>query len=444
MQPFSVLRDWGVSRQRYWGCPVPFVYRVSDGACVAVPEDQLPVELPYDINYDAPGNPLDRHPTWKYTTCPETGEPAIRETDTCDTFFESSWYFLRYLDPNNKTRGFADEKSNYWMPVDQYIGGVEHAVLHLLYSRFFTRALSDCGYEVPDEPFAGLFTQGMVTHQTFQDNEGNWIYPTDAIQKDGQWTKLTDGSPVKAGAVTKMSKSKKNVIDPQDIIDTYGADAVRLFILSDSPPERDIEWTEGGIEGAWRFVNKLHRMVEEGKNNLPPINTKIPDDFNEKALKLRTITHQSIEGVAADIEAFHMNKAVARIRELSNALSTFKPANDADKWVYREGLETLVQIFNPMMPHLAEELWQILGHDTILCDTPWPIFDKELLAADTVTIAVQINGKVRATIAHNANASKEEIEEIAMNDPAIIKAIDSKNIKKTIIVPGRIVNLVIG
>ncbi|MEM7618343.1 MAG: leucine--tRNA ligase [Pseudomonadota bacterium] len=436
------LRDWGVSRQRYWGCPVPMVYRESDGACIPVPEDQLPVELPDDIDYDAPGNPLDRHPTWKYTTCPETGEPAIRETDTCDTFFESSWYFLRYLDPANKDRGFANEKSNYWMPVDQYIGGVEHAVLHLLYSRFFTRALSDCGYEVPDEPFAGLFTQGMVTHQTFQDSDGNWIFPTEAVQKDGNWIKEADGTPVKAGAVTKMSKSKKNVIDPQDIIDTYGADAVRLFILSDSPPERDLEWTEGGIEGAWRFVNKLHRMVEKAKNDLPEVGTQAPKEFSDKAAKLRSNTHQAIVGVAEDIEAFHMNKAVARIRELSNALSAFKPADDADKWAYREGLEALIQIFNPMMPHLAEELWQSLGHDTILCDTPWPEHDEALLAADTVTIGVQINGKVRATISHGANASKDEIEQIAVNDPAIQKALEGLSIKKTIVVPGRIVNLV--
>ena len=437
------LRDWGVSRQRYWGCPVPFVH-CDDCGLTPVPDDQLPVELPYDINYDEPGNPLDRHPTWKNTTCPECGKDAVRETDTCDTFFESSWYFLRYLDPENKSRGFANEKSNYWMPVDQYIGGVEHAVLHLLYSRFFTRALSDCGYEVPAEPFAGLFTQGMVTHQTFQDSDGNWIYPTDAINKDGNWTKTSDGSPVKAGAVTKMSKSKKNVIDPQDIIDTYGADAVRFFILSDSPPERDIEWTEGGIEGAWRFVNKLHRMVDESKDDLPAAGTPKPNAFSDAANTVRSTTHQSIKGVADDIEAFHMNKAVARIRELSNALSSFKPKDDSDKWAQREGLESLVQIFNPMMPHLAEELWQLLGHDTILCDTPWPTADDSLLASDTVKIAVQINGKVRATIEHGASATKEEIEKIAMNDDAITKALEGLTIKKTIVVPGRIVNVVAG
>ncbi len=437
------LRDWGVSRQRYWGCPIPFVYRESDGACIPVPEDQLPVELPYDINYDEPGNPLDRHPTWKYTTCPETGEPAIRETDTCDTFFESSWYFLRYLDPHNKTRGFANEKSNYWMPVDQYIGGVEHAVLHLLYSRFFTRALKKCGYEVPDEPFAGLFTQGMVTHATYKDSEGNWIFPVDVVSENGEH-KTNDGKPVTQGAVIKMSKSKKNVIDPQDIMDTYGADAARLFILSDSPPERDIEWTEGGIEGAWRFVNKLHRIITENIDALLPVGTAQPSNFNDKAKELRSTVHKSIVGVAEDIEAFHMNKAVARIRELSNALTAFDPKDDTDKWALREGYEALVRLFNPMMPHLAEELWQQLGHDTILAETLWPTHDDNLLSADTVTIGVQVNGKVRATITLASDCPKDEAEKIALSQDGVKKALEGQAVKKVIVVPGRIVNVVAG
>jgi len=437
------LRDWGVSRQRYWGCPIPFVYRESDGACIPVPEDQLPVELPYDINYDEPGNPLDRHPTWKYTTCPETGEPAIRETDTCDTFFESSWYFLRYLDPHNKTRGFANEKSNYWMPVDQYIGGVEHAVLHLLYSRFFTRALKKCGYEVPDEPFAGLFTQGMVTHATYKDSEGNWIFPVDVVSENGEH-KTNDGKPVTQGAVIKMSKSKKNVIDPQDIMDTYGADAARLFILSDSPPERDIEWTEGGIEGAWRFVNKLHRIITENIDALLPVGTAQPSNFNDKAKELRSTVHKSIVGVAEDIEAFHMNKAVARIRELSNALTAFDPKDDTDKWALREGYEALVRLFNPMMPHLAEELWQQLGHDTILAETLWPTHDDNLLSADTVTIGVQVNGKVRATITLASDCPKDEAEKIALEQDGVKKALEGQAVKKVIVVPGRIVNVVAG
>lgn len=463
------LRDWGVSRQRYWGCPVPFIH-CEDCGLVPVPDDQLPVELPYDINYDKPGNPLDRHPTWKHTSCPSCNKDALRETDTCDTFFESSWYFLRYLDPKNKTRGFADEKSNYWMPVDQYIGGVEHAVLHLLYSRFFTRALKKCGYEVPDEPFAGLFTQGMVTHATFKDADGNWCFPADVEQKNDKWQTLK-GAPVTQGAVIKMSKSKKNVIDPQDIIDTYGADAARLFILSDSPPERDIEWTEGGIEGAWRFVNKLHRNVTENINLLPPIGTNQPNKFSETAKNLRSDVHKAIQNVSDSIEAFHMNKAVAAIRELSNALSSVTlhqsdatsrhsdegrnpSASEKDhvlqrddgglSWALREGYDALVRLFNPMMPHLAEELWSQLGHTTILAETSWPDVDESLLTADTVTIGVQVNGKVRATITLNSNANKEEAEKIALAEPNVQKALEGRSVRKVIVVPGRIVNVVAG
>jgi len=431
------LRDWGVSRQRYWGCPIPLVYRVSDGACIPVPDDQLPVELPYDIDYDVPGNPLDRHPTWKHTTCPETGEPAIRETDTCDTFFESSWYFLRYLDPHNDEIGFANEKSNYWMPVDQYIGGVEHAVLHLLYSRFFTRALKQCGYEVPDEPFAGLFTQGMVTHATFADADGNWVLP-----QDYQAMSDADKEKIKIGAVTKMSKSKKNVVDPQDIIDTYGADAARLFILSDSPPERDLEWTAAGIEGAWKYINKLHRSIEDSFDQLPPVSTAKPAEFSDKALDLRRATHIAINGIAEDIEAFHMNKAVARIREFSNALIAFKASSDDEKWSLREGYEALVILFNPMMPHLAEELWSKLGHTQLLTETSWPTVEEKLLKADTVTIGVQVNGKTKATITLAADASKEDAEKIALEQDNVKRAIEGQTVRKVIVVPGRIVNVV--
>jgi leucyl-tRNA synthetase len=416
----------------------------EDCGIVPVPEKDLPVELPYDTNYDAPGNPLDRHPTWKNTTCPTCGKDAKRETDTCDTFFESSWYFLRYLDPENSERGFSDAASKYWMAVDQYIGGVEHAVLHLLYSRFFMRALKDCGYAVPEEPFAGLFTQGMVTHATYRDQDGNWRFPAEVEYKDGTWRTIDGTLPVTQGAVTKMSKSKKNVVDPQDIIDTYGADAVRLFILSDSPPERDLEWTEAGIEGAWRFVNKLHRAMDEVLANLPPVGTKAPANFSDSSADLRRATHQAIKGVAEDIEAFHMNKAVARIRELANMLTGFKAADDAGLWAAREGWEALVRLFNPMMPHLAEELWQKLGHDTILAETPWPNYDESLLGADIVTIGVQVNGKVRATITLPADAGKEEAEKTALAEPGVQKAIEGQQVRKVIVVPGRIVNVVAG
>ncbi len=439
------LRDWGVSRQRYWGCPIPLVHRISDGAIIPVPDDQLPVELPHDINYDLPGNPLDRHPTWKYTTCPETGEPAIRETDTCDTFFESSWYFLRYLDPRNTHTGFSSAASKYWMPVDQYIGGVEHAVLHLLYSRFFTRALRDCGYDVPDEPFAGLFTQGMVTHATFQDTEGKWLYPTEVTIEGSRATKISDGSPVTIGSITKMSKSKKNTIDPQDIIDTYGADAARLFILSDSPPERDLEWTESGIEGAWRYINKIYRHVIDTKEMFQGVALEKPASFSAGAVTIRRATHKTIDLVSKDIDAFHMNKAVARIRELSNLLVDIKATkDDSERWALREGYETLIQLLAPMVPHLAEELWSELGHTKLLADTPWPSVDASLLVADTLTLAVQVNGKLRATITLPASADKTEAETIALSDDNVKKSLEGLSVKKVIVVPGRVVNVVAG
>lgn len=435
------LRDWGVSRQRYWGCPVPFIH-CGDCGTLPVPDDQLPVELPYDINYDSPGNPLDRHPTWKHTNCPSCGKDAIRETDTCDTFFESSWYFVRYLDPQNTERGFTDEKSNYWMAVDQYIGGVEHAVLHLLYSRFFMRALRDCGYAVPDEPFAGLFTQGMVTHTTYKDQEGKYLFPADIKEENGAVVKSDDGTPVTVGRVEKMSKSKRNVVDPEDILDTYGADAARLFILSDSPPDRDLEWTEAGIEGAWKYINKLHRLIMESKDSLSDPSAQIPNALGKKAEDLRALIHKTIDGVGKDIDAFHMNKAVARIRELSNALTAFKTENAEDSWVLREGLEALVALINPMTPHLAEELWSMLGHDTLLAEQSWPKADSSLLQTNVANIGVQVNGKLRASIMLPTDADNDKAEECALAEESVQRALEGKSVNKVIYVPGRIVNVV--
>jgi len=442
------LRDWGVSRQRYWGCPVPMIHCEVCGI-VPVPEKDLPVKLPYDINYDAPGNPLDRHPTWKHTTCPECGKAATRETDTCDTFFESSWYFLRYLDPNNSERGFSDAKSKYWMPVDQYIGGVEHAVLHLLYSRFFMRALRDCGYAVPDEPFAGLFTQGMVTHATYKDVEGKWIYPAEVtISPDGKATLMSDGSAVTVGRIEKMSKSKKNVIDPEDILETYGADAARLFILSDSPPERDLEWTEGGIEGAWRFVNKLHRMLQDdlaslgGQPSGRAERGATAQTYSDAATGLRRKSHGTAAGVAKDIDNFAMNKAVARIRELSNAVDAFEPKDAGDQYALFEAWEILLQAANPMIPHLTEELWEQMGHKTLLADTAWPQIDEALLANDTVTMAVQVNGKLRATIQLPKGTDQKAAEAAAMAEDGVQKALSGLSVKKVVVVPDRIVNIV--
>lgn len=437
------LRDWGISRQRYWGCPIPVVYRESDGACIPVPEDQLPVTLPEDVDFSKPGNPLDHHPTWKYTTCPETGEPAIRETDTFDTFFESSWYQFRYADARNENAPADAEKADYWAPVDQYIGGIEHAVLHLLYARFFTKAMRDCGYLKTSEPFEGLFTQGMITHETYQCQGGKWRFPEECMEKDGKLVLETTSEDIVVGPSIKMSKSKKNVIDPQIIIDAYGADAARLFILSDSPPERDLEWTEAGIEGAWRYVNKLHRLLSAHIEDLKAIDlSQTPESFSDAAMTLRSHGHKTIDPVAKDIEDFTMNKAVARCRELSNAIGAFKPQDESDQWALRESLEILITLLNPMIPHLAEELWHMLGHDTLIADQAWPTADEALLKDEQVEIAVQVNGKLRATITLSADASKEEAEQLALEQDNVQRAIDGKTIRKVIVVPGKIVNVV--
>ncbi len=441
------LRDWGISRQRYWGCPIPIIYCETCGP-VPVPAKHLPVELPKDISFDKPGNPLSHHPTWKHTNCPHCNAPAVRETDTFDTFFESSWYQFRYCDPKNTDLPTATDKADYWLPagggVDQYIGGVEHAVLHLLYARFFTKAMRDCGFVNTSEPFTGLFTQGMVTHETYQDSNGKWLFPSQVDLSKDQATKLDDGTPVTVGPIIKMSKSKKNVIDPQDIIDTYGADAARLFILSDSPPERDLECTESGIEGAWKYINRLHRLMHDALPTLPPTQTGQPNSFSDTTNNLRAQAHKAIIGVADDIEKFQMNKAVARIRELSNAIQSFKPTNDADQWALREALEILTQIIAPMTPHIAEELWSALGHNNLLTQTPWPTADKNLLIADTIQMAIQVNGKVRGQITIAAKATEDQVRKIALNEPNVIKTIEGKQIRKFIYVPERIVNIVVG
>lgn len=424
------LRDWGVSRQRYWGCPIPVVYRVSDGACIPVPKDQLPVHLPDDVDFSQPGNPLANHPTWKFTTCPETGEPAIRETDTFDTFFESSWYFARFTDARNEAIGFDATKANHWLPVDQYIGGIEHAVMHLLYARFFTRALKKCGYLDLDEPFKGLYTQGMVTHMSYKDEAGKWVNPADVIKDDkGALTHKDTGGKVTAGRVEKMSKSKKNVIDPADIFETYGADAARLFILSDSPPDRDLEWSESGLDGAWRYLNKLYRTVLTHKDK--PLNLNVNNNLRRKL-------HQTIHAVGQDIEGFHFNKAVARIRELTNFMESCN-----DDPAMGEAVRVVTQLLGPITPHIAEELWGNLGNTTLLCETPWPKADPALLVDDTVTMGVQINGKVKTSITVAKDINKEQLEQAALNDDNVQRYLNGRTIQKIIAVPGRIVNIVV-
>ena len=435
------LRDWGVSRQRYWGCPIPVVHC---GACGIVPvkEADLPVKLPDDVTFDKPGNPLDHHPTWKNVACPSCGKPARRETDTFDTFFESSWYFARFCDAKAET-AFSRQSVDYWMPVDQYIGGVEHAVLHLLYSRFFVRALRRCGYIGIDEPFAGMMTQGMVCHQTFRDQDGKWLQP-DQVRKEGDgWVRLEDGSAVVAGRSEKMSKSKKNVVDPDRIIDTYGADTARLFMLSDSPPERDLEWTEAGIDGAWRYAQRLHRDIVEPAKAVAAKGTRRPNDLGDAATEIERKIHKTVHFVTDDLEKFHFNRAVARIRELSNALEDLDGEGTDAAWARRFGWETLVKLIGPMMPHLAESLWQALGHGEMLVDQSWPAADPRLIVDDTVTIAVQINGKLRGTIELPRDADKAAAEAAALAQADVSKFIAGRAPKKVIVVPNRIVNVVL-
>ncbi len=434
------LRDWGVSRQRYWGCPIPVIHCGKCGI-VPVPEKDLPVELPYDVSFDKPGNPLDHHPTWKYTTCPACGRKAERETDTFDTFFESSWYFDRFCSPRSE-RAFERRDVDYWMPVDQYIGGIEHAVLHLLYSRFFSRALRDCGYLDIKEPFAGLFTQGMVCHETYQDEAGQWLFPEE-VRRDASGA-LVDarGGRVAAGRMEKMSKSKKNVVGLEAIVEEYGADTARLYLLSDSPPERDLEWTDAGIEGAWRYLNRLHRLVTEPPVPLAPRGAAMPQTLGPAADKVRRATHRAVAAVTDHIEKFRFNSAVARIRELTNLLEEMSDGPGAGV-VMREGLEVAVRLIGPMMPHLAEELWQALGHDRLLAEESWPEADPRLILEDSVTIAVQVNGKLRATIELPRDSAEAEAEAAALAQPPVQRAIDGKTPRKIIVVPNRIVNVVV-
>jgi len=435
------LRDWGVSRQRYWGCPIPVVHCAACGI-VPVPERDLPVVLPEDVSFEVPGNPLDHHPTWKHVACPSCGGPARRETDTLDVFFDSSWYFLRFCSPRAPV-AFEPGAVDYWMPVDQYIGGVEHAVLHLLYSRFFTRALKRCGYLVDrDEPFAGLFTQGMVCHETYQNEAGEWLFPEEVEHAAAGNLVDAAGRPVAAGRHEKMSKSKKNVVGLDAIVDTYGADTARLYLLSDSPPERDLEWTETGIEGIWRYVNRLWRMVSEPPVALPPPGSAVPATLSSPVAAIRRATHKTIAAVTDDLDKFRFNRAVARIRELTNALDELPVAEPGAPEVLREGLETLARLLGPMMPHLAEEMWQQLEGGGLLAEQPWPVFDPDLTREEQVTLAVQVNGKLRATLELPRDAATDAVENAALALPQVLRWLEGHAPRKVIVVPNRIVNIV--
>ena len=433
------LRDWGISRQRYWGCPIPVIHCEGCGV-VPVPEKDLPVKLPDDVTFDKPGNPLDHHPTWKNVVCPQCNKPGRRETDTCDTFVDSSWYFARYCSPHDANKPVARPAADYWLPVDQYVGGVEHAILHLLYARFFTRAMKATGHLGIAEPFTGLFTQGMVTHESYKSEDGKWLYPEEVKKNpEGGAVHAETGRPVTIGRNETMSKSKKNVVDPGKIIDSYGADTARLFMLSDSPPERDLEWTDAGVDGAWRYLNRLWRMVDEAQ--VPPAGAASPK-LGEKAEKARRVVHRAIADVGHAFERFHFNGAVARVRELSNALDELMVKNADEAFVLREGLEILAQLLGPMLPHIAEEMWEKLGHKTLLADQPWPKADQALLVDSTVTIAVQVNGKLRATIILPRDAAPKEAEAAALADANVQRALAGKSARKIITVPNKIINVV--
>ena len=436
------LRDWGISRQRYWGCPIPVIHCDSCGI-VPVPKDDLPVRLPEDVNFDTPGNPLDQHPAWKQVPCPRCGQAARRDTDTMDTFVDSSWYFARFCSPR-ADRPVARDAVDYWLPVDQYIGGIEHAILHLLYSRFFVRAMRQTGHLKLHEPFAGLFTQGMVCHETYKDEAGKWLYPEEvAKQADGAAVHAESGAPVIVGRVESMSKSKRNVVDPEQIIATYGADTARWFMLSDSPPDREMEWTDAGVEGAYRFVNRLWRLIDDTLETLPAAGTPLPAAFGTAAAELRRASHRAIAAVTEDIEQFRFNRAVAQIYELANTISAFDANDDADRWALREAMELLTRLLTPMMPHLGEELWQRLGGTALLVEQPWPDADAGLLIDDSVTMAVQVNGKLRATIALPRDAEDALARQSALEQPAVQRAMGEKAPRRVIVVRNKIVNVVV-
>jgi len=427
------LRDWGVSRQRYWGCPIPVIHCENCGI-VPVPEADLPVKLPDKVSFDQPGNPLERHPSWKHVDCPKCGKAARRETDTLDTFVDSSWYYSRFASTNDL------EERAYWMPVDQYVGGVEHAVLHLLYARFIAKAMRDVGLlDLPNgEPFAGLFTQGMVTHETYKSAAGKWLEPNEVTRDGDTWIETATGAIATAGPIEKMSKSKKNTVDPDAIISQFGADVARWFVLSDSPPERDVEWTQSGVEGASRFAQRLWSVFDA----LPEdTSTAAGEDADSTAL--RKANHKAVAAIDKAIEEFRFNSAVATIHEWVTTLKKAESAGDTVLGARIEGASMLARCVTPFIPHLAEACWERLGQPAFVSSAPWPVADPALLADDEVTMAVQVNGKRRAEITVPKSMDKDSVETVAKAHADVASFIEGKSVKKTIVVPGRIVNIVV-
>ncbi len=431
------LRDWGVSRQRYWGCPIPIMYR-EDGEIIEVPESELPVELPNDVDLSVSGNPLDNHPTWKHTTCPTTGMKATRETDTLDTFVDSAWYYLRFCSPNNSLEPFDKLESDYWMPVDQYVGGVEHAILHLLYSRFFTKALGTTKFS---EPFDSLFTQGMVCHHTYKNTNGNWVFPEDVEKINEDFFQISTNDRVIKGPIESMSKSKKNVIDPETIINNFGADSARWFMLSDSPPEKDINWSESGIQGSWKICQKIWTLVIEHKQYLKI--EKGIENYSHNATDLMFLVNQNLQSVTKGIEKFQMNVAIAKIYEMVNGISKFKVVHENDDFALGNALKILIRIIEPMVPHLAEECWAMTGSHSSLIDEPWPIVNELFLEKNDSVVVIQINGKRRGEIVIKRNATEEEVKNEIKSIKNINDALTKKNILRSVYVPNKILNIVL-
>lgn len=441
------LRDWGISRQRYWGCPIPIIYCDECGT-VPVPEKDLPVLLPEDIKFGGVGNPLESHHEWKYVPCPKCHKKAVRETDTFDTFFESSWYYMRYCNP--KTDDIVDSKTvNEWLPVDQYIGGIEHAVMHLLYARFFAKAMTDCNLIKVSEPFKNLLNQGMVNHLSYKDSQGKWVAVSDITKNGNKYLIQNSSSEAFPQRIEKMSKSRKNVISPNNIIKKYGADTIRLYILSDSPPDKDLEWTESGIKGSYKFINRLHSFICDSIDKY-----HFSEIHHSDVEKLTTLTntqssilsklHKTLYDTENHIKTFALNKMIAVIRELVNQLLTFKVVSDSDKIILFKSIEILIQILNPIIPHLTEELWQKLGHKTSLTEINWPIANKKFLKEDKTTLPIQINGKLKTTIEISLdNISNNEVEQIVLADPKVQKALASQKFKKFIYIKHKIVNIVV-
>ncbi|WP_417519879.1 leucine--tRNA ligase [Minwuia sp.] len=426
------LRDWGLSRQRYWGCPIPVVHCAKCGV-VPVPESDLPVALPMDVTFEKPGNALDHHPTWKNAACPTCGADATRETDTMDTFVDSSWYFARFASADAEDEPVRQADMAYWLPVDQYIGGIEHAILHLLYSRFFTRAMRASGHGDLNEPFAGMFTQGMVIHRTYRAEDGAWLYPSEVEKTDdGGFRQIGTGAKVTEGGLEKMSKSKNNTVDPGAIIDKYGADTARWFMLSDSPPDRDLEWSDEGANGAWRFLQRVWRLVRTVAGDSA--------DGADTGHDLVRAAHRAIDGFTGDLERFHFNRGVARVHELTNAA---EKASETDRAERRFAVETIVRLMAPMTPHFAEEAWKTLGGDGLAVDIAWPEADPALIVDETVAIAVQVMGKKRAILNLARDMNSADVEAAALAEPNVQRAMDGKPPRKVVVVPNRIVNVVV-